>query len=301
MIKNLEYILKVAEYQNINKAAEKLYISPAALSKFIINREDELGIALFNRNNKKFTLTYAGERYVEWAKKITYLDDCMNTDLQNIINHNYDVIHFGFQLMLARMIFGTVLPRFTSEYPNIKLTIESSYASNLFNMLEDNFVDFIITAHKEKISKFEYTKIDELEIALIVPKNHDIVSKAVYKREFKYPWIDINLLKNETIVCLNKDQSSRIYMDSIFEMNDIKPKISMQVHTTELTYLSVSNGFGVTIGYDFLSKYPEYSDKVSVFSFGSAPEKYDISVIRKKDTPIKKPVELFTSICCNNI
>ncbi len=298
MIKNLEYIIKVSEYQSINKAAEKLYITPAALSKFILNKEKELGVDLFDRSNKKFTLTYAGEKYVEWAKKIIVLEENMNTDLRNIAENKIGIIRFGFQLMLARSMFCGIIPIFKAEYPNIELLIESSYTSELYEMLIDNTIDFVISAHKEKNPNFEYTKIDTTEIALIVPKNHPIIEKSQIKKNFNYPWIDIKDLVHENFVVLSESQTSRIYMEKILAQNDIKPKINMQVHTTELTYLSIANGYGVTIGYDLLSKSSLYKDSVKVLSFAEYPEKYDISIIRKKSNkPITEPEKLFIEIC----
>ncbi len=301
MIKNLEYIIKVAEYQSISKAAEKLYITSAALSKFVINVENELGIALFDRTSKKFTLTYAGEKYVEWAKKILILEDCMNADLRNIAENKIGILHFGFQLMLARSMFAGIIPIFKAEYPNIELTIESSHTAGLFELLENNTIDFIISSHKEKKPNFEYTKIDSTRMVLIVHKDHPIAQKGVPKKNFKYPWIDINDLAHESFVALKTTQSSRIYMDKILDQNNIKPKINMQVHTTELTYLSVSNGHGITVGYDLLSKSTLYKDSVKILSFGEYPEEYDISIIRNKASkPMSEPVRLFIDICTSH-
>ena len=65
MEKTIDYILEVAKCQGITKAANNLYITPSALSKFVQAKEKELQVKLFNKNGKKFVLTYAGERYVE--------------------------------------------------------------------------------------------------------------------------------------------------------------------------------------------------------------------------------------------
>ena len=46
MDKNIHYILEVGRCGGITKAANKLYITPSALSKFVQAREDELGVLL---------------------------------------------------------------------------------------------------------------------------------------------------------------------------------------------------------------------------------------------------------------
>ena len=64
MDKNIQYILEVARCGGITRAAEKLYITPSALSKFVQAREEEMNIRLFRRLGKKFVLTDAGQYYV---------------------------------------------------------------------------------------------------------------------------------------------------------------------------------------------------------------------------------------------
>ena len=57
MDKNIQYILEVARCGGITRAAEKLYITPSALSKFVQAREEEMNIKLFHRLGKQFVLT----------------------------------------------------------------------------------------------------------------------------------------------------------------------------------------------------------------------------------------------------
>ena len=73
-LREQKYVCTLAELGNLTRAAERLYISQPALSIYITNLEKNLGIPLFDRSGKKFTLTYAGEQYVEKAKKMLELE-----------------------------------------------------------------------------------------------------------------------------------------------------------------------------------------------------------------------------------
>ena len=59
--KQLSYIVKVAECQNITKAAKELFISQPSLSQFLSKTEEELGVKLFDRSTNPLTLTYSGK------------------------------------------------------------------------------------------------------------------------------------------------------------------------------------------------------------------------------------------------
>lgn len=71
--RQLEYILKIAEENNITRAAEKLYISQSALNQQLLKLERELGCQLFSRSRTDWHLTRAGEIYIEGAKRALFL------------------------------------------------------------------------------------------------------------------------------------------------------------------------------------------------------------------------------------
>ena len=73
--RDLKYVLAIAKYQNLTKAAEVLYIGQPTLSKFLVSLEHELGTPLFRKIGRRYILTYAGERYVEKAEEILRLKE----------------------------------------------------------------------------------------------------------------------------------------------------------------------------------------------------------------------------------
>lgn len=71
--RDLSYVLAIAKYQNITKAADALYITQPTLTKFLQSLESQMGQKLFRKLGHRFVLTYAGERYVSKATEILNL------------------------------------------------------------------------------------------------------------------------------------------------------------------------------------------------------------------------------------
>ena len=79
--KTMQYLMAIKNYKNITAAANSLYISQPALSKYLQNLESRLGIQLFNRIGYQFYLTYEGVRFLEYAQRIISLEQCLSDEI----------------------------------------------------------------------------------------------------------------------------------------------------------------------------------------------------------------------------
>ena len=96
-LKEQTYVCVLAECGNITKAAERLFISQPALSIYISTLEKNLGVRLFDRSGKRFTLTWAGEMYVEKARKMLDLKAEFDEGLAEITGERAGRLRSGVQ------------------------------------------------------------------------------------------------------------------------------------------------------------------------------------------------------------
>ena len=108
--KQIEYILKIAEENNITKAAEKLFITQSALNQQLLKLEKELGTPLFHRSRTNWRLTEAGEIYIEGAKAALQIK---NTTYNRI----YDVVSARKGHLTIGLTPGRGLRMFTVHLP----------------------------------------------------------------------------------------------------------------------------------------------------------------------------------------
>lgn len=297
MDKQINYILEVARCAGISKAANNLYITPSALSKYIRTKEEELGVQLFNRTGKNFNLTYAGEQYIGYLEQMQDLKNKMDNEMMRIASLYKGRLRVGFQLSISDVVLSKIIPAFFSEYPNIQIMMEENTANELIQMLRKNELDIVVTSVGSETGEFQSYLIKEGEIILIAPRSFELAEVAVNKEKFSYPWLDFSILEQHLIVALDNGLYLRKYMDQYFTANKGEPKINMVVKSTHTALMGVRNGLGMTFTFDLLVNHTEIGNDVDIFSFGENPIKNNFVLLIQKGTIFSKEVNCFFEVC----
>lgn len=122
------YSIKIHELGSITKAAESLYISQPALSKYIRNLERELGVSLIEREYSPVRFTEAGEIYFLYAKEALKNYDKMRRDIAEAGISLSKTFTFGISTDLTKY--------FTKDI--VKLALEED--TNRFAFLPNFFI-----------------------------------------------------------------------------------------------------------------------------------------------------------------
>ena len=98
----LKYFLGVAREENIHKAAERLHVSPASLSKAITRLENELSVSLFSREGRNIRLTDHGKLFQKRASEIVQLEESARLELSGH-EGKIQVVVAGPEILLSQM------------------------------------------------------------------------------------------------------------------------------------------------------------------------------------------------------
>lgn len=238
----LEYVLAVAEEKSISKAAKKLYISQPSLSQYIMRLEDDLGVKLFDRTTASLTLTFAGQKYIETAKKILNLNNQLQRELSDIACSKKGHLSIGVPTQTGRHILPLILPKFHRAFPEIELSIEENVTSKLEEMLIEGNIDIAILSLPIEKKQITYERISSERIFLVAPKNHPISDLKLLKNKR----INLNCLKNENFILPKRGQRMRLIVDDIFEKAKFKPKILFEMENLDTAHRIAAAGMGFT-------------------------------------------------------
>lgn len=142
-LRQLKYFVRVAQTLNFTEAAHDLFITQGTLSQQIKQLENEIGTPLFCRASHSVMLTDAGEELLPMAKRtIDYAQECRNkiNDLRGILTGSLNI---GITHSFSPLFVSTVKD-FIKKYPGVKLNIHYGTATELFDMLHERTLDFIL-------------------------------------------------------------------------------------------------------------------------------------------------------------
>lgn len=160
-INKLKTFLTVAKSGSFKSAAEKLFLSPRAVSKQMDQIENELGVSLFNRNKNSTKLNTTGKQFIVTAQDIVNSYNDALTRIQTIDNSPENKLQIGFSSMnQATILQNTFLP-YMIKNPDIQIELKEESGQRLTNLINRDALDFAVTpfyAINQDIENFEMVK-----------------------------------------------------------------------------------------------------------------------------------------------
>ncbi|MCI0151425.1 LysR family transcriptional regulator [Paraburkholderia sediminicola] len=143
-VRQFETFLAIAEYHSLAGAAERLGLTPSAVSQLLAEFESELGFRLFDRTTRRLSLSSAGKDFLPSAESwVRHLRSAEQT-ARDIRERAVGVIRVGAPLVLA----STALPAAIAEYaaiaPKVVVRLCDTPVQKLVESVADSDVDFAI-------------------------------------------------------------------------------------------------------------------------------------------------------------
>lgn len=306
MDKTIEYVLEVARCGGIAKAARNLFITPSALSKYIILKEEELGVRIFNREGNKFTLTYPGERYIEMLTELQEARRKMSLEMNRLADMYSGRLHVGFQMSLAELVVKQIVPAMQDQFPSIRISLEEGGAGELRKMLKTNQLDVVLTladeADEEKDLRCEHIFASPVVIA--TAKGSPVRRNAVPKEGFSHLWLPDETILKEKLILDKGERNFRKYAGYLFEHEADVLRSEIMVTNAKTALLCVAEDMGIIVLPEFLVTALHYENDVELYSYGKAEQCSYLSVVYDAKSALVHEISEFLRMvgeCFQNI
>lgn len=176
----LRYFLAVVREENILRASEVLHITQPSLSRQLAQLEDELGAKLFERGNRKITLTEAGVLLRRRAEELISLADKTEREFLefNGGDNLTSTISIGGGELSSVSELAKMMRLFNERYPNVNFNFYSGNADSIKDRIDKGLLDFGLLLEPVDIDKYDYLRMPVREQwIVVVPPDSELVEK----------------------------------------------------------------------------------------------------------------------------
>lgn len=171
--KKLRMFVTAINEGTMRRAADKLFLTPSAISHGIRSLEDSLNTKLIDRSGQKIHTTKIGKQFYTVAEDIlSRLDSATDRFADGGHNKKQQQLRIGLTNTACSYILPGIVREFRESCPDVSLKLEIGDTDYLINLLEDQKVDIAIAPIQRDYDNFQQTQIAEDELVYIVPPTH---------------------------------------------------------------------------------------------------------------------------------
>lgn len=234
----LQYFEALARILHYTRAAEELHIAQPSLSYSINELEKELGVKLFEKENRKIRLTEYGERFLPYVQKSLHLMDEGTNMLKQMTGQAPLIVRLGYFHSISSSLVPAIVEEVyrTPENREIRFQFTENTSFDVFNLLKEGKLDLAFSTHRDDWA--ESITIMKQPLYLTVPMEHPLA-----KRDF----VTFDDFAREPFVMLDKASNLRANISRIFTQRGVIPNIVFEVRECNAALQYVALKFGVSI------------------------------------------------------
>lgn len=214
LLKQIEYFVVLAEEKSFTETGYKFNVSQSAISQQLQALEDELGVSLISRQQKKFKLTEAGEYFYNKGKTILAMLENLKKQTADIGKNNDLILNLGFLNSYFGEQLNKAIAKFLKIYSELEINVFSGTHETIYELLKNGDVALALSDQRRAFSE-EYENQFALESYYAIYVREDIYNDTEMldiEKALKLPFI--------IIAKLEEQQTERNYFNDLLDGNN---------------------------------------------------------------------------------
>lgn len=214
-LQQMEYIVALDKYRHFVLAAEACNVTQPTLSAMLQKLEDELGVKIFERNNKNIEPTTIGTRIIQQARialNETYRIKELIADEMHTLS---GTLKMGITPTIAPYLVPDFIYHFQHDYPDVDLQIQEMRNEVLYNELDSGNLDLgIATTPPAERKLLEIPLYKEQFVAYFSTQCRETGSIHLNELDTTHMWIlhESHCMQNQNYpFCLEQRKSNTVY------------------------------------------------------------------------------------------
>ena len=261
-LRQIRIFLSAAKHLSFTRAAEELHISAPAISLQIKEMEEDIGVSLFTRENRKVALTSGGEYFLLYARRVSSTLNEANTMMERFRGTQFRHLKIGL-VSTAKYFLPHLLVQFKKDYPNLQIKIEVRNRQQLVELLRDGEIDIAIMGLPPKEIDTRVEAFANHPHVFIASPNHPLAGQLNIPPE---------ALTKFEMISREPGSGTRAIMEKYFTEHNIAPIVSMEMSSNETIKQAVMANLGISF--------------LSLHTIGSELANKQIALLDIQNTPI---------------
>ncbi len=237
-IKQLHYFAEVAKQRSFTRASQTLHVSQPSISKMIKSLEDELGIVLLDRSERKLELTDAGQLVFEHAQKVLQLMENLSSSIDELRNVKRGHVKMGFMPTLGSYLFPTIIAGFKKMYPHIDIQMKEYSAKLLETQVLQGEIDLGVTVLPVDTELLATVPLSTDHLVVIVDQEHWLVGRES---------VDLSELKHESFILFTEEYAIHDVVRRACLMSGFEPNVSYMSSLWDIVGEMVATQMGISV------------------------------------------------------
>jgi len=238
-IHQLELFLAVMDSPSMTRAAEKVFLSPGAVSLQLHNLADELHTELFVRSGKRLIPTPAAVRLAEHAKTLVELTSQIKQEFENDLAKDTRPFHFATGVTTLIYQLGKPLRQLRKQYPKAEIRVSVSVTEETIRGLHDRRFDLGLVSLPVPEENLKIIPLFEEELLIVGPATSKARGHISPIRPAELARVPFLLYPRGTVL--------RVRIDRFFKDIGVTPRVVMEAEDTEAIKRLVESGFGYSM------------------------------------------------------
>lgn len=176
-LRQLRYLIAVAEERNITRAAQRLGLQPPPLSRQIKALEREIDAQLFHRKPRGVELTDAGHAFLDNARAVlAQLDHTVETTRRTARGEEGRVSLAYSSTVAFHPLIPRVIRGFREAFPQVAVTLVEGYPEYLIERLQADHIDITFVRRlAPNVGGVTLVRLHEEPMVVALPSGHRLV------------------------------------------------------------------------------------------------------------------------------
>lgn len=279
-LRDLRYLIALADLRHFGRAAEHCNVSQPTLSTQIKKLEDELGVQLIERSPRQVMLTPAGSDIITRARRVLAEVDQMRETARRTSDPEAGSVRFGIFPTLAPYLLPHVVPNIRKRFPRLELLLVEEKTETILHMLREGRLDCAVLALPLHEDWLDIEFLFDEPFMLAVPARHPLATHRNLK---------LNELSEQHLLLLEDGHCMREQALEVCAMAGAGEKEGFRATSLETLRQMVAAGVGITLLPILAVKPPvAASEFISLLPFKKPPPTRSLALVWRKSSAMSE-------------